>query len=137
MGFQQIPIRGNLSVTPFANPDGPQSPSRGWVFIYESQWYYPLLSMSPDGDLERVAIQVDPTSWDTRGIPQAGVFSSNVYPLSNLLHSSYPTCPKHHLYHPYEILAELGAIYLTSGNTGDPKIDNFFQSLESKIIQET
>lgn len=137
MGFTQIPISGYLSVVPFANPDGPQSPQQGWIFKYKTQWYYPILIMTDIGDLERVGVEVDITNWSSsQGYPSSGAFTDNIKPLHKLLSRRYPTCPKHHLYHPYEILAELGAMYVTDGTTGDHNIDLFYGELESKINLE-
>ena len=130
MGFSRSVVNGELPVIPFANPDGPQTPENAWIFQHQKKWYYPLLSMSEEGELERNGIEILPTQVDFKGNVLMGVFTHNKTPLSVLLASRFPSCPQHHLYHPYEILAELGAIFLTTGKSGDPGIDDFFRQLQ-------
>jgi hypothetical protein len=130
MGFSKSVINGKLPVIPFANPDGPQTPGNAWIFQHQKKWYYPLLTMSLEGELKREGIEIQPVQFNFRGDVSLAVFTHKKTPLSHLLASRFPSCPRHHLYHPYEILAELGAIFLTTGKSGDMGIDDFFRELQ-------
>lgn len=129
MKFTQIQVLGDLPVIPFANPDGPQSPQRGWIFRHRKKWYYPLLIMTPSDTLSRVGIQLKITDGPGKVKPVTATFTDIIEPIATLLEDKYPTCPKNHLYHPYEILAELGAMFLVDGTSGNRQIDDFYNKL--------
>ena len=42
----------------------------------------------------------------------------------------FPKCPQHHLYHPYEILAEMGSKFIIDGYLDNREMNHFFKRLD-------
>lgn len=137
LGFRLVKIKKKkLPFTIFSNPDGLQLDSASWIFPVKNyisnknnktKWFCPFLTINKSGNLEKIAVQV-------KYIKKATVrILTRVEPVVKLLKARFPSCPSHHLYHPYEIMAELGMMWVLEGTSSNKEIDNFYSNL-SKVI---
>jgi hypothetical protein len=120
--FKLVTIVGKLPFTVFSNPDGLQLRNASWIFPDGDKWYCPFLTIKR-GNLLKLAIDVKYINKYTVEI------LGNVKNVADLLASRFPTCPTNHLYHPYEIMAELGMKYIIEGTSGNKDIDHFYHNL--------
>jgi hypothetical protein len=121
--YRQVKIHGRLPIIPFVNPDGEQTASHSWVFEIDGSTYCPYLIMDKPYSLKKVGVHLrrrNASSYEV--IPK-------VTDLSILLRDRFTSCPMSHRYHPYEILAELGAQYIQKGTTEIPELDKFYRDL--------
>jgi hypothetical protein len=114
--FRIIAIN-NLPTNQFFNPDGLQVPQKCYIIKVENKWYCPLLILTESG-LQKILYRVDKNN----------LILTKTLTL-NSLKDLFPTCPPSQLYHPNEILAELGSKYMLQGTCGDKNIDGFFNSI--------
>ena len=131
--FRLVARRGKLPFTVFENPDGLQLPEASWILPTNGprthtqkqslEWFCPFLVLKAPGDLERRAVKV------TFSGPNTVVIGHETRPVKSILGDRFPSCPEHQLYHPYEIMAEMGMMYLMDGTSGDEEIDNFYRDL--------
>ena len=125
LGYREVQIQGPLPVLPFANPDGPQTPKHSWVFENNGHTYCPHLTMDKPYSLQKVGIRIRKLHGSTYQM------TPHVDNLAILMQNRFPSCPIGHRYHPYEILAELGAQYILKGTTGIPELNRFYEVLAS------
>ena len=121
--FSYLRVLGNKPLVEFVNPDGPQSVNGYfWCFNHNGAMYCPFLELAGNGTLMKPAVKLDKRHNDY-------YFTNNKYTVVSLLKKKYPFCPANHLYHPNEILAEMGANYLMYGTSRDIIIDKFYDTL--------
>jgi hypothetical protein len=118
--FQQVEIT-NLPKNQFINPDGLQVSKKTYIIKIKKYWYCPLLILTNNG-LQKILYRVD--------LNNSRLFKDKTIPFSSL-NALFPTCPPSQLYHPNEILAELGAKYMLEKSSGDINIDKFFKNLST------
>jgi hypothetical protein len=135
MGFRRVRVMGSWKLGKYqvySNPDGLQLPTGAWVFADDrSNWYLPLLlTVPPKDQLHKLSLQVKFTSKTSSQVISTGRLVNNITPV---LGNRFRKCPSNHLYHPHEILAELGADYLMDGTTGSKRFDGFYQTLGEHV----
>lgn len=118
----------------YSNPDGLQRRQGSWVFSdNKRKWYLPLLLTVPTtGKLTKLSLQVDLIQGEPARVKSRGILVDNI---TSILGKRFPMCPSSNLYHPHEILAELGANYLMEGTTHSSVFDKFFQILGNYCLQ--
>ena len=122
LGFRLVKRRGKIPFTIFSNPDGLQLDNASWIFYHflDKEWYCPFLTINDHGNLSKKAVSVKFISDNIVTI------TYKVKNVEELLSQKFPTCPPHHLYHPYEIMAELGMMFIMDGTSGNTDVDNFY-----------
>ena len=122
----------------YSNPDGLQTPAESWAFTTGKRWYIPLL-LTPPGPvrLAKKSLLVSPVSNHSptvapRAVTSSGTLRNNV---NTTLQHRFHSCPQHNLYHPHEILAELGADYLVQGTSGSSVFDGFYRKLARQVAK--
>ncbi len=125
LDFRLVKREGKLPFIPFSNPDGLQLDRASWIFYNEMEgiWYCPFLTIDKRGILNKLAVSVKFINNNTVKI------TNRVKEVVSLLSKKFPSCPTHHLYHPYEIMAELGMIFIMDGSSGNKQIDYFYRNL--------
>ena len=123
-GFKLIKINVKYPITIFSNPDGLQIPEKNWVYKYNNYWYLPYLEWN--NGLHKVAIKLSKyqDNW---------IFTTEKETVYTILANKLPECPSHQLYHPYEIMAELGAKYLMEGSCDNSNVDSFYKHLSNGL----
>ena len=130
LGFRLVTRTGKLPLVVFSNPDGLQLAKSSWIFKSTNKWYCPFLVLR-NNKLEKKAIRV---IWLNKNKVK---LTNDIKTVSNLLSKRFPTCPLDHLYHPYEIMAELGALFVINQSSGNIYIDHFYQQLSTVITPLT
>lgn len=124
MGYRQVVVADDhhSHLVTFANPDGLQEPHETWAIEHEGNLYCPHLILV-DNQLKKVGVRLqrNHSSW---------VRTNDTLPIHELMRDHMTSCPMGHRYHPYEILAELGAHYLMQGTSGSSEVDHLYRSLE-------
>ena len=121
LGFRLVVRIGYNPSNIFANPDGFQLKDSSWIFKSQGYWWCPFLLIDDKLILKKIAYKV---YWvDNNTVKMTNIFKM----VENLLGKKYPTCPLSQLYHPYEIMADMGADFILKGTCGNSKIDSFYK----------
>jgi hypothetical protein len=130
MGYHQVVVADdhNSPLVSFANPDGLQKPHETWAIEHRGHLYCPQLILV-DNRLKKIGVrlQQNHSSW---------IRTNDTLPLQELMQDHMTSCPMGQRYHPYEILAELGAHYLMQGTSGSSEVDHLYQSLEGHMATQ-
>ena len=120
--FYKLQIFGKKPLVEFVNPDGPQQKNNySWCFEIKNVIYCPFLQLNDDGTLSKTAVKLTKNK-------DKYYFTNNTEDVATLLQKRFPNCPISQLYHPNEILAEMGAKYIMYGKSGNSKIDKFYNN---------
>lgn len=145
MKFNEVSVVGDWNLGKYhlySNPDGLQTKDRSWIFTVDNKWYLPLLLSSVSSadtsgqiSLSKKSVVVIPevSVGPITRVSSSGKLVDNIH---TTLADRFHSCPHHNLYHPHEILAELGADYLMESTCGSILFDRFFQRLGRLISRD-